>query len=193
MFAPIPVVFVDANVWFNRTLRDWVGVTYIQGDQPAFEERWSEDVLAELVHHLRKVHPDWEGGRIAAIREHIEQTFENGRVRDFTTATYTGSDAGDAHVHGAAEACGATILLTSNVGDFPQAPYDTLTPDEFFTLLDDAAPDVVAAATFQMVEYWMRTTKSADLPAMLRKAECHEFAARVRRHLISLQDRITRL
>ena len=57
-------VFVDANVWFSRTLRDWIGMLYTTPDTPSFVVHWSEDVLAELIHHLRKRHPTWPGGRV---------------------------------------------------------------------------------------------------------------------------------
>lgn len=81
------VVFVDANVWFSRTLRDWIGMLYTTPDEPPFEIRWTEDVLAEVLYHLRRKHPDWDGNRITGIRDRSAGTFEVGRVADFTVGT----------------------------------------------------------------------------------------------------------
>lgn len=113
------VVFVDANVWFSRTLRDWIGMFYTTPDAAPFEIRWTEDVLAEVLYHLRRTHPEWDGARITRVRDLIADTFENGRVDDFVIGSdYKGKDGLDAHVHAAAVACGADILLTTNVADF---------------------------------------------------------------------------
>lgn len=50
-------IFVDSNVWYSRTLRDWLGMLYVTPEAPPFHVRWTEDVLAELLYHLRKQHP----------------------------------------------------------------------------------------------------------------------------------------
>lgn len=34
-------VFVDANVWYSRTLRDWLGMLYTTPDTPPFVVCWS--------------------------------------------------------------------------------------------------------------------------------------------------------
>ncbi|RNI24254.1 hypothetical protein [Flexivirga caeni] len=61
-----------------------------------------------------------------------------------------------------------------------------MTPDEFFVLVDDAAPAVVRAVTCEQRDYWVSRTNEADLCAMLRGASCPEFAKRVLHHLHSL-------
>src|SRR5690606_18540634 len=71
-------VFVDANVWYSRALRDWFGMLYTKPDTPPFAVYWTEDVLAELVYHLRREHPDWPGRRITRIRDLMAGTFEAG-------------------------------------------------------------------------------------------------------------------
>ena len=189
------VVFVDANVWFSRTLRDWIGMLYTTPDASPFEIRWSEDVLAEVLYHLRREHPDWDGGRITRVRELIAGTFENGRVEDFAIGEdYGGKDGLDAHVHAAAVACGADILVTTNVADFAwdenESPYEVLTPDEFLLLVDDAAPELVPEVTVKMCHYWFRRQAEANLPRKLKDAGCPGFAERVRRHLHANQDKL---
>lgn len=51
------VIFVDSNVWYLRTLRDWLGMLYVTPEAPRFHVQWTDDVLAELLYHLGKRHP----------------------------------------------------------------------------------------------------------------------------------------
>ncbi|WP_024286079.1 hypothetical protein [Cellulomonas sp. KRMCY2] len=181
-------VFVDADVWFSRTLRNWFGMLCTTPESPLFVVHWTEDVLAELIHHLRKTHPDWPGSRITDLRDRLSGTFEAGRVEEFTIdATYRGDDSGDAHVHAAAVACGADVLVTCNVGDFEwdenTSPYEVMHPDDILVLVDDSSPELVARVTAAMSEYWVRRAGEADLPQPLRTAGCPQFADRVLTHL----------
>jgi predicted nucleic acid-binding protein len=182
------VVFVDSNVWFSRTLRDWLGLLYTIAETPPFEVRWTEDVLAEVIHHLRDKHPDWDGARIAGIRDRVVGMFETGRVTDFVIdGSYEGRDSHDAHIHAAAVACGADVLLTCNVADFVwdenTSPYEVFHPDDFLILVDDVAPGLVAKAVVANCSYWFNKDGEADLPAHLKLAGCPGFAERVRKHL----------
>ena len=182
-------VFVDANVWFSRPLRDWIGLLYVTPEEPPFVVRWTEDVLAELLYHLRKKHPEWPGERVSGIRDRLAGTFEAGRVDAFEIDdTYRGPDIGDAHVHAAAVACDAGILLTCNASDFVwdenTSPYEVMHPDDFLVLVDDSAPHLVADVIDQMCAHWLKRQGDADLPKWLRAAGCPRFAERVRRHLL---------
>lgn len=181
-------VFVDSNVWFSRTLRNWFGMLYTTPEAPPFVVHWSEDVFAEVVANLRKCHPDWSGGQITRIRDRLAGTFESGRVDDFQIdGSYGGDDPHDAHVHAAALACGADVLVTTNVADFTwdenTSSYELMHPDDFLVLVDDSMPELVAEVTSRMCDYWVRKDGAADLPAALRAAGCSNFAERVRRHL----------
>lgn len=181
-------VLVDANVWFSRTLRDWIGMLYTTPELPPFDVRWTEDILAEVVYHLRRTNPTWEGARITGLRERLAATFETGRVDHFTVDDdYRGIDPMDAHVHAAAVACRADYLVTDDskgfVWDDNQSSYEVLTPDEFLVLVDDTTPDLVAAVTQLMGEYWLAQAGEAELPKRLRSAGCPQFAERVRKHL----------
>lgn len=167
-------VLVDANVWFSRTLRDWIGMLYTAADEPPFAVYWTEDILAELLYHLRRKHPDWPGSRTRAIR-------------DLLSPTYRGRDPHDAHVHAAAVACRADTVVTADsvgfVWDDNNSPYEVMTPDEFLVLVDDANPELVATVTSRMSDYWFRRAGQSDLPAALRRAGCPRFAERVLTHL----------
>lgn len=165
-----------------------MGLLYTVAEEPPFEVRWTEDVMAEFLYHLRDQHPDWEGARISTIRDRLVGVFETGRVADFVIdGSYKGKDPHDGHVHAAALAAGADILLTCNAADFVwdenTSPYEVFHPDDFFVLIDDDAPEIVAKAVVSSCKYWMARAGEADLPACLKAAGCPQFAKRVRRHL----------
>lgn len=102
---------------------------------------------------------------------------------------YKGKDALDAHIHAAAVACRADILLTASTADFiwneNESPYEVLKPDEFLLLIDDAAPELLAEVTMSMCRYWFRRSGAANLPKKLKDAGCPRFAERIRGHLLA--------
>lgn len=180
-------MFVDADVFYSRTLRDWLGMLYATPDAPPFIVCWTEDVLAETIYRLRRAHPDWDGARISRMRDAIAGSFEGGRVDAYSPGAYPGADPNDAHVHAAAVAAQADYLVTGNTKDLSwdadSAPYEVLTPDEFFVLVDQAMGDLVDLVAQKMSDYWVERSGEADLPARLVAAGCPEFAVRVRTHL----------
>ena len=93
----------------------------------------------------------------------------------------------DAHIHAAAVACGADVLVTLNLGDFVwdenTAPYEVMHPDDFLLLVDDSSPELVAEVVGRMCAYWVGRRGEADLPGSLQLADCPQFAERVRKHL----------
>ena len=163
-------VIVDANVLFSRTLRDWLSLLYLNNDT-LFSVHWTEDILAETISRLRRAHLDWSGGLITRISDRMRATFEGGRVDDFASvgSSYRGTDPNDQHVHDAAIACGAHILLTSDRGftgpgvDRDDLPYEIYRPDDFFVLVDDSAPEVASAATAEQLNYWFGRHGDVDL------------------------------
>jgi hypothetical protein len=48
-----------------------------------------------------------------------------------------------------------------------QLPYEVQTPDTFFVLVDDSAPEKVRTVTRKQSEHWLEKTGEADLPARL--------------------------
>jgi hypothetical protein len=187
----VPIrVLADANVLFSRTLRDWLLLSQTVSDSELFAVYWTEDILAETVYRLRRGFPDWDGGKITTIRDKIAQVLEGGRVDDFPVdASFPGTDANDRHVHGAALACRADILLTEDAG-FGKIesvlPYEVYGADDFFVLLDDSSPETVRVVTERQAHHFWRTRGEADLCTPLKLAGCPEFAERVRAHLQQL-------
>ncbi|WP_026455043.1 PIN domain-containing protein [Saccharomonospora iraqiensis] len=186
-------VLVDANVLFSRTLRDWLALIYLSPRGQLYTVHWTEDILAEVLYRLRRRHPDWNGQKTNAIRRRIAETFEGGRVEDFVVdGSFQGSDPDDRHVHAAALACAADIVLTGDDGfvgegvDADLLPYEVLSPDAFFVLADDSAPEIVAEVTRDQTRYWYGRHGRAPLAQQLEAAGCPEFARRVQKHQSNL-------
>ncbi|WP_026429839.1 PIN domain-containing protein [Schaalia georgiae] len=186
---PYHTVLVDANVWYSRTLRDWVCMLATEAEGDLYTVLWTDDILAECTYHLRKANPRWEGGKTSRIRELIEEVFPDGRVRDFVVEGGA-LDEGDQHVHAAAVAGGADFVLTMNVKDFPggdECPYEVYTPGEFFMLVWDSAPGLVERVSRKMDCYWSGKGHLYSVAERLRSAEksaaMQEFAQRVARAL----------
>ena len=186
---PYHTVLVDANVWYSRTLRDWVCMLATETEGDLYTVLWTDDILTECTYHLRKANPRWEGGKISRIRESIEEVFPDGRVRDFVVEGGA-LDEGDQHVHAAAVAGRADFVLTMNVKDFPggdECPYEVYTPGEFFTLVWDSAPGLVERVSRKMDRYWSGKGHPYSVAERLRSAEksaaMKEFARRVARAL----------
>lgn len=182
-------VLADANVLYSRTLRDWLALLELNSKGRMYAVYWTEDILAETLYHLRRDHPEWDGARVTAIRERVEKTFSGGQVTDFTVdGSFPGRDRNDQHVHAAAVACPADVVLTNDkdfndlTADPDQLPYEVLAPDPFFLLVDDSAPRVVREVTRKQTVYWSGKNGRAPLPHFLEQVDCPEFAERVRKH-----------
>lgn len=186
-------IFVDANILFSRTLRDWLFLLKLQSENSMFIVMATEDVLAETIYRLRRRYPDWDGGQISRIREalikNLDELVEEFPIRD----DYLGIDPNDVHVHSAAVAASAHILLTSDSGFLDlgdtadEFPYEIWSADEFFVLVDDSAPHLVERVTELQVRHWNKAPESAGrIVEKLVNSGCPEFADRVVRHLRSL-------
>jgi predicted nucleic acid-binding protein len=183
-------VFVDANVWVSRTLRDWVCL--LRAEVPSvFQLHTTEDVLAETVARLRELHPHRDGGATTRLRAAIIASIDE-LVDDFPgDVPRSGADPKDQHVHAAAVAAQADVLLTEDRGfhDLDDLPYDVLACDDFFVLVDDAVPWHVRATARRMDRYWAtRPGAHAGLGAALTRAGCPTFARRVDAHLRAAGD-----
>lgn len=106
----------DAKVLFSRTLRDWICLMANRSGPPLFHLRWTEDILAELVYHLRKKRPHFSDHQIGGVRDRIISVAEHGRIRGYEIdpdLAYT--DDCDAHVHAAAEHGGVEYVITDDI------------------------------------------------------------------------------
>ncbi len=186
-------VFVDANVRFSRTLRDWLFLLRNQGAGSMFTVYSSEDVIAETIYRIRRDRPTASGELITAIHDRISAQLDC-RVTEYAIPAHSPlADEHDFHVHAAAVSCEAGILLTADRGflDLDQGlidvlPYEVHSPDSFFVLVDESSPATVRAVTLVQLDYWFSRDGHGDLPARLRAAGCLEFAARVAVHIRDL-------
>jgi hypothetical protein len=101
-------------------------------------------------------------------------------------------DADDRHVVAAAIAAGASLVITWNERDFPEAELARhklrpQTPDALLTNLYAAVPDVVVAATANARRNLRRSRISAaEYLDALERQELFKFAAAMNRHLLEL-------
>jgi len=185
-------VLVDANVFFSRTTRDWLFLLRNQ-TRGMFTVHATVDVVAEAVYSLRREFPNAPGRLTRRAHQLILDNLDE-LVEDFTVdEDWPGKDPDDAHVHAAAIACRATILLSGDKGfsGVPDdidvlLPYEVHTTDSFFTLIDDSAPDDVRAVALEQHAYWSGRREgwqASDLAAKLAAAGCPVFSERVLRHL----------
>jgi len=115
-------------------------------------------------------------------------------VADFDgSVDFPGGDEGDRHVHAAALACCADVLLTDDhrgFGDPDALPYEIWTADELFCKIDDDAPHFVLDVTREQSFYWwqkrMEGLQVRSLDLALERAACPNFAERIREHLRTL-------
>jgi hypothetical protein len=183
-------VFVDADVLFSRTLRDWLFLTKLESGGGMYTVSTSLDVIAEATARYRDRHPSAPGGVIVRMFELIEANIDE-RVDDYTVdESFVGDDPGDAHVDAAARACGAGVLLTIDggwhkmtEGQLDALPYEPQHPDAFFCIIDDSSPGLIHKVIVKQMTYWFEKDSTVDLPTALRAAGCSEFAERVRQRI----------
>lgn len=180
-------VFVDANVLASRTILDWLFFLRIE-NEGMFQLHATEDVLAETVRVLRRKHPRLPGAAITDRRHKIEKCLDEVIDNFSDSETFSGKDEGDYHVHAAAIAAQAQLLLTDNdpedITSTPDnEPYEIITSDEFFMLVTDSNPQCVVPITKEQLSYWNSKPTGKPLDEALRRARCPEFAKRIREAL----------
>lgn len=154
-----------------------------------FTTCWTEDILAETIHAIRRRRPDIDGGAITRVADRLRQVMSE-RIDAFDVPVLEGlNDPMDRHVHGAAVGGGVAMLVTedSDFHKLPQSvkdslPYDLIRPDEFFLLVDDSSPECVRRVVNRQWEHLRRKDPAVDLSERLGSAGCPVFAERVWRH-----------
>ncbi|MFD4439292.1 PIN domain-containing protein [Nocardia sp. NPDC058519] len=178
----------DANVLYSRTLRDWICLMANRSGPPLFHLRWTEDILAELVYHLRKNRPLFSDHQIGGVRDRVVSVAEHGRIRGYEIdpdLAYT--DKYDAHLHAAAEHAGVEYVITDDrkYHDFAAANddhlgYEVYTSDDFLMLVHRDSIATVREALLAQIEYHHRLGKPFNLASRLEAAKAPNFAAAIR-------------
>lgn len=180
------VAFVDATVLYTRSTRDWLLHIRNASNRGMYVIATSLDVIVEALNWVRNDHPTRPGISTTQLMDGLRSTLD--MVDEFDAGIpFPGTDEGDRHVHAAAVACGAGFLVTDDGGfarmSSDETPYEVITADEFFVLVDDSHPHVVAEATRNQLQYWAQKGEKAELVERLAAAGCPEFAKRVESHI----------
>lgn len=179
-------VFLDANVLYSKTLRDWIFLISYDTQNKFFQTFTSQGVLDEWSYHWRKKNPEKDDKSRQVIVDQIkEAVFEV--VEGFQIHPIEGyPDKHDLHIHAGVTAVQADALITadkdlikfgySRAGE-EQLSYDTLSPDKFLMQLTEYAP----ASVFQRVyltqeRYSRRKSSDINLCEKLRSSGAPEFA-----------------
>jgi len=171
------LVFVDANILYSKTLRDWT--LMLSEHCNRFAVVTSLDCIIEALANIRENNPSADGGVIRQIGTSIENTLHD-VIRDWPGSEVPGMpDEKDWHVVNAAVYAGAKILVTENMKDFePIAdtlPFDLYSADELFMLVAHNDPSAVEGVAMRQLDYWdgikkQRAAKGKSAPKGLSEA-----------------------
>jgi hypothetical protein len=178
------IAVYDACVLFPAPLRDFLLRLANTG---LFRARWTDLILDECFRNVAAK----RGAKPEALAR--TRTLMNLAVEDALVTNYeplidglTLPDAGDRHVLAAAIRCGAQVIVTSNLDDFPTdalARYDIEAqhPDEFAIHLIDLDPGAVARVVQEQAADLRRPPRSArDLLTTLAEQGLVRTAAALR-------------
>lgn len=143
-------VVYDSCVLYSAPLRDFLMELALTD---LFRARWSEDIHREWIRSLLENRADLSEDQLLKTKKMMDS-----HVRDAVVTGYenlipslTLPDSNDRHVLAAAIRCGASVIVTTNLKDFPDHAleiYDIEAqhPDEFILYLLDLQPARVCAA-----------------------------------------------
>lgn len=77
-------VFLDANILYSRTLRDWFCLLSQESGFDGIELFWSEDVLAEMIYHLRKKNPHLSDEQVGGWRRTLLKGFPDAIITGYS-------------------------------------------------------------------------------------------------------------
>lgn len=154
----------------------------------AYRPLWSSGVLSELRRNLveRGIPPERVDRRIS----HMTRSFPDALVTGYESLVESmTNDPKDRHVLAAAVRANAEVLVTFNIGDFPEQArkaYDVAAvhPDEFLLDQLDLYPGVTVEVLRQQAASYRRVPNTVpDILVLLERTGVPRFAAEVRRHL----------
>lgn len=173
-------VFVDANVFYSKTLMDWLFLLRRENDG-MFQLHATEDVFAEVASNMRKKHPRLPGHAVRRRVELMRKSVDEVLTTFPGDLPFTGTDENDYHIHAAAIYSQADLLLTDNrptdITTNENEHYETICPDDFFVLVANSAPPKMLYPIIRdQIAYWSKNAEYRQLDEALRRARCPEFA-----------------
>lgn len=140
----------DACVLYPAPLRDFLMELALTD---LFRARWSEDIQQEWVRNVLKNRPDLSEAQLTRTKELMNRYVRDALVTGYEPLIPSLSlpDPDDLHVLAAAIRCNASVIITTNLKDFPDEalyPYDIEAqhPDDFILYLLDLQPIRVCTA-----------------------------------------------
>lgn len=163
--SPFTVVY-DACVLYPNLLRD---VLMHLATSDLYRARWTAEILRERKAAILRNRPDIDPKAIDRTAELMEKAVDDALVTDYEALIdgLTLPDPNDRHVLAAAIRCGAAVIVTSNLKDFPPerlSPYgiEAQHPDEFIENLFDLDNAAVLKAVQQHRKSLKRPPYDAD-------------------------------
>ena len=113
-------VIYDACVLYPNTLRDLLMELATRG---IYQAKWTEEIHQEWIKNLQANRPDISLEKLNRIRELMNENVLDSLVTDYAwiIPTLDLPDKRDRHVLAAAIQARATIIVTTNLKDFPQS------------------------------------------------------------------------
>ena len=142
--------FFDANVLYPSGLRNLLMHLALTG---VFRAHWSADVHEEWIRNLLKNRPDLTRAKLDRTRQLMDKALPDALVTGYEHLidSIELPDRDDRHVLAAAIRCGASVIVTLNLGDFPSrtlanSSIEAQHPDDFVLALLEIYPDLVIEA-----------------------------------------------
>lgn len=188
-------VFVDANILYAQTTRDWL-YAFSTCEACPFDLYSSQMVFAEVIYRFGRKHPEISGESITRLVMKMQSLVKLIDEYDSTQAkeSYLGNDPHDLHVHAAALYGRCDILLTNDIRLYGNAteeqldalPYSVYTADDFFCSLAEESAIYLDQAVTCELHYWSHKYPEGgfDLQQSLAQAGCPKFGYLVKRALM---------
>jgi predicted nucleic acid-binding protein len=142
--------FFDANVLYPSGLRNFLMHLALTG---TFRAHWSAEVHDEWIRNLLKNRPDLSPDKLERTRHLMDKAIPDALVTGYEHLidAIELPDRDDRHVVAAAIRCGASVIVTLNLADFPghalrNFRIEAQHPDDFVLALLETFPDLVLEA-----------------------------------------------
>lgn len=179
---------IDANVLYPIVVRDYLlWLAYYE----LYTPKWSEKLLEEFTAIFARKNLDITPERIDGQVKRMEKAFPDACVGNYESLIETIElpDKGDRHVMAVAVKCGAHIIVTYNLKDFPKDylqsfGLEAIAPDDFLADLIDLSPERCCDAFREMI--LTKNNPPYDEQAyiaILRKNGLHQTADELEKHL----------
>lgn len=161
---PFTAVF-DANVLYPAAQRDLLMRLAVRR---LFSGRWTEQILDEMERAIVRRQPEL-AGRLKRTRELMCRAVPDCLVEGYEPLidALQLPDPDDRHVLAAAIRCGAQVIVTNNIRDFPATYLESFgieaqSADQFLTYLVDLSPAVIATTLQQQADSFTKPPMTLD-------------------------------